>query len=103
MTRLAELANEISSKNAGAFAITFDIVFDDPEVYRRVKESSVITPERIAETYRMAVEDVFHVVNFDQGSAIKVAMRRTRPSGSPGETDVFGAQQYPPLLDLEIP
>ncbi|HEY4863981.1 MAG TPA: DUF4387 family protein, partial [Candidatus Dormibacteraeota bacterium] len=30
-------------------------------------------------------------------------MRRRRPSGDPGETDVFGAQQYAPLLDLEIP
>jgi hypothetical protein len=24
-------------------------------------------------------------------------------SGSPGETDVYGAQQHAPLLDLEVP
>jgi hypothetical protein len=30
-------------------------------------------------------------------------VRRTRPSGSVGETDVFGAQQYAPLLDFEVP
>jgi len=28
---------------------------------------------------------------------------RSKPSGSVGEGDVFGCQQYPPLLELEIP
>ncbi|MEW6425858.1 MAG: DUF4387 family protein, partial [Bacillota bacterium] len=28
---------------------------------------------------------------------------RKRPSGSPGDADVFGCQQYPPLLDIEVP
>jgi hypothetical protein len=103
VTRLAELASEISSKNAGPFSITFDIVFDDPETYHRVKMSGVISPERIAALYRMPVDEVLHVVEFDEGNAFKVALRRARPSGSVGETDVFGAQQYPPLLDLDIP
>jgi hypothetical protein len=43
------------------------------------------------------------VVEFDQGNAFKVALRRIRPSGAIGETDVFGAQQYAPLLDFEVP
>jgi hypothetical protein len=103
MARLAELANEISSKNAGAFALTFDVVFDDPETYRRVKQARVITPEAIAAVYGMAVDEVLHVIEFDQGNAFKVAVRRAHPSGSIGETDVFGAQQYAPLLDLEVP
>jgi hypothetical protein len=25
------------------------------------------------------------------------------PSGSPGDADIFGAQQYGPLLDIEVP
>jgi hypothetical protein len=103
MARLAELAKEISSKNAGAFSLTFDIVFDDPEIYARVKRAQVITAESIANAYGMPIEDVLDVVEFDQGNAFKVAVRRTRPSGSVGETDVFGAQQYAPLLDFEVP
>ena len=103
MARLAELAKEISSKNAGAFALTFDVVFDDPEIYARVKRARVITAESIANAYGMPIEDVLDVVEFDQGNAFKVAVRRTRPSGSVGETDVFGAQQYAPLLDFEVP
>lgn len=103
MARLSELAKEISSKNAGAFALTFDIVFDDGDTYARVKKSGVISAHHIAEAYGMPLEDVLHVVEFDQGNAFKVAVRRTRPSGAIGETDVFGAQQYAPLLDFEVP
>jgi hypothetical protein len=39
----------------------------------------------------------------DAASAIKFTLRRRQPSGSPGETDVFGSQQYPPLFEIEIP
>jgi hypothetical protein len=103
MTKLWEMAKEISSKNAGNSFLTFDIVFDEPASYERVKRAGVITRERIAELYRMPLEDVLHVVEFDQGSAFKIAVRRAQASGSVGDTDVFGAQQYAPLLDIEIP
>jgi hypothetical protein len=103
VTRLAELARELSSKNAGNFHLAFDIVFEDAPTYRRVRDSGVFTRERIAELYRAPVTDVLGIIYFEPGNAIKVTMRRLRPSGDPGETDVFGAQQYPPLLELEIP
>jgi hypothetical protein len=35
--------------------------------------------------------------------AIKFTIYRARPSGSPGDPDIFGAQQYAPLMDVEIP
>jgi hypothetical protein len=90
-------------KSRAAFALTLDIVFDDAETYTRVKDAKVITAEAVAEAYGMPVGDVLDVVEFDQGNAFKVAVRRVRPSGSVGETDVFGAQQYTPLLDFEVP
>ena len=37
------------------------------------------------------------------GLAIKFTIRRERPSGSPGERDVFGSQQYAPLFDVAVP
>ena len=102
MARLAELAAEVSSKNAGAFCLTFDIVFDTRERYEQVKRSGAITAEKIAQLYGVPMDQVLGVVEFDQGNAFKIAIRRARPSGSVGETDVFGAQQYAPLLDIEI-
>ena len=103
MARLAELAKEISSKNAGAFSLTFDIVFDDADTYTRVKESGVISAESVAAAYGMPLDEVLAVVEFDQGTAFKIAVRRPRSSGAIGETDVFGAQQYAPLLDFDVP
>jgi hypothetical protein len=103
MPRLADLAKEISSKNAGAFSLTFDIVFDDADAYTRVKKSGVISAESVAAAYGMPVDEVLAVVEFDQGNAFKIAVRRPRASGAVGETDVFGAQQYAPLLDFDVP
>ena len=40
---------------------------------------------------------------FDPARAIKFTIRRTLASGSPGDGDIFGSQQYGPLLGLEIP
>ena len=51
----------------------------------------------------MDVSDVISIIAFEPGNAIKINMRRRLASGDPGETDVFGAQQYAPLLELEIP
>lgn len=103
MPRLSELAREISSKNAGNFFLTFDVVFDDAAVYERVKRARVLTPERIAALFRMPVDEVLHIVEFDPGLAFKIAVRRPHASGDIGESDVFGAQQYAPLLEIEVP
>ena len=101
--KLSELASGLSSKNAGNFHLTFDIVFDTRETYQRVLESGALTPKAIAACYDVDPSDVISIIPFDPGNAIKINMRRRLASGDPGETDVFGAQQYAPLLELEIP
>jgi len=57
----------------------------------------------VARLFRVLPDDVTHFVYVDAAPAIKFTLRRPRPSGDPGETDVFGSQQYPPLFDIEIP
>jgi Domain of unknown function (DUF4387) len=101
--KLSELATSLSSKNAGNFHLTLDVVFDSRDTYLRVLRSGAITPESVAALYGIPAGEVVSIVAFEPGSAIKVNLRRLRPSGDPGETDVFGAQQYAPLLDLEVP
>jgi len=103
MTRLAELAKEVTSKNAGNFLLTVDLVFDDRATYDRVRFSGAIDKEAIAELYGIPVDAVVRVLDFEPGLALKVVMRRERVSGDPGDPDVFGAQQYAPFLDIEIP
>ncbi len=101
--KLAELAKTIRSKNAGTDKITFDIIFREKEKYELVKNSKVLTKETICKLYGISEDRISDFVEFDPAYAIKFTIYRDRPSGSPGEGDVFGCQQYPPLLDLEIP
>ncbi|MDR7484829.1 MAG: DUF4387 domain-containing protein [Armatimonadota bacterium] len=103
MPRLFDLASTIRSKNAGVDHVTFDVIFTDHAAYTRVRASGALTRETVARLYRVAPEDVTHFVYVDAAPAVKFTMRRPRPSGDPGETDVFGSQQYPPLFDVEIP
>ncbi len=100
---LVELAKTIRSKNAGVDQITFDIIFPDRESYELVKRSRALTAETVTRLYAVPRERVTAFVEYDPAFAIKFTIRRERPSGSPGERDVFGAQQYAPLFDLPIP
>lgn len=101
--KLAELAKTIRSKNAGTDKITFDIIFREKENYELVKASRCLTRESVARLYGIDPERICDFVEFDPAYAIKFTIVRTKPSGSPGEGDIFGCQQYPPLLDVEIP
>lgn len=103
MTKLSDFASTIRSKNAGVNQITFDIIFPDAARYRHVLESQAITRETIAKLYRIPPERISDFVTFAPGNAIKFTLYRLRPSGSPGDWDILGCQQYGPLLDVEIP
>lgn len=101
--KLTELARVIRSKNAGPFELTFDIIFTDSATYERVKRSGVFSRELFAELYRIPVERVLNFCFFDQAYAIKATLARSISSGTVGDSDVFGAQQHAPLLDIEVP
>ena len=103
MTKLSDLASTIRSKNAGVNQITFDIIFSDAATYRRVLASNAITRETIAKLYRIPDARISDFVTFGVANAIKFTLYRLRPSGSPGDWDILGCQQYGPLLNIEIP
>lgn len=100
--KLYELAKVIRSKNAGPFELTFDVLFDSLEVYTRVKQSKALSASSFATLYGISVADVLCVVEFEPALAIKITIKRAIPSGSLGDSDVYGAQQHAPLLGLEI-
>ncbi len=102
-TTLGELAKTVRSKNAGTDRITFDIIFSDKETYEHVRGSRALTRETVGALFRIEDERITDFVEFDPAFAIKFTMKRTSPSGGPGESDVFGCQQYPPLLSMLIP
>lgn len=101
--KLHELAKTIRSKNAGVNKITFDIIFREAAQYERVKRSGAVTRERMAALYRIPPERISDFVEYDPAYAIKFTIYRRHPSGCAGDADIFGAQQYAPLLDIDIP
>jgi Domain of unknown function (DUF4387) len=101
--KLGELASTVRSKNAGVNQITFDIIFPDRRTYERVVKSGAITRDSIAKLYNIPQSRVSDFVTFEVGNAIKFTLYRLRPSGSPGDWDILGCQQYGPLLDLDVP
>lgn len=101
--KLSQLAKTIRSKNAGVDKITFDIIFREKESYELVKKKNILTRESVAALYDIEQERICDFVVFDPGLAIKFTIYRTISSGSPGDGDIFGAQQYAPLLEIEVP
>jgi hypothetical protein len=102
MAKLWEIARLIRSKNAGPFVLTFDIMFEDPALYRRTRDSGVISRELVAGLYNRPPEDVM-LFHCDNALAIKISIPRPIFSGDLGDSDVFGGQQFAPLVDIEVP
>ena len=101
--KLVELASTIRSKNAGVDHITFDVICRDRGNFEGVRDSGVLNPGAVARLFGVAEERVTDFAVFEPANAIKFTIRRVRPSGSMGESDLFGAQQYAPLFDVEVP
>lgn len=101
--KLVDLAKTIRSKNAETDRIAFDIIFSEKEKYEMVKNSKIINREFIAQLFDININRITDFVEYDPANAIKFTINRLKPSGSPGDSDVFGSQQHAPLLDIEIP
>jgi len=100
--KLWQVSKLIRSKNAGPFELTFDVIFKDRATYEKVRDAKIINAAWFAKTYRLTPE-VVSVINYDAASAIKVTIPRPVISGDIDDTDVFGGQQYGPMVDLEVP
>ena len=102
MPRIRDIAQVCKSKNAGPFMVTIDVLFEDPAMYRRVKATGVLSAALFARLYGVAEGDVLFTP-YDTASAFKATLPRLVPAGDFGDTDVYGAQQHAPLLDVEVP
>lgn len=102
MVKLKDIAKACKSKNAGPFHITLDIMFDNAALFEQVRATGVINPELIARLYNVDAKQILFT-EYPPALAWKATLARRIPSGAVGDTDVYGAQQHAPLLDIEIP
>ena len=102
MPKLWQVTKLIRSKNAGPFELTFDVIFKDQATYEKVRDAKLINAAWFAKTYQLTPE-VVTIINYDAASAIKITIPRPTISGDTDDSDVYGGQQYGPLVELEVP
>jgi hypothetical protein len=97
------VAKVIRSKNAKPFRLTLDVLFDRKDVFDYVRNSGALTASSVAGAYGLQPDWVTSSFVFEPGLALKFTFRRPVTQGSFAETDIYGAQQHVPLLELPIP
>lgn len=105
MPTLDELTSVFRSKNAGPFLITVDLMFADHATFQRVAQSEALSSEAVGKCYGIDPARV-QIIPHPKANAIKITLPRisgSRGAGSPGDRDVYGAQQHGPLLKLNLP
>lgn len=102
MVRLGEVASIVRSKNAGPYHVTFDVFFESEGAYEAAVASGVFSEASVAARLGVGVDAVTGVYCLDRVRAVKFSIERPVASGDIRDTDVYGAQQATPLLDLEF-
>lgn len=100
--RLYDAAAVIRSKNAGPFAVTIDLFFEDSETFEQARRSRLLTPPGVAEAYGVAEDTVKGVWWDERIRAAKVSLDRWSSSSDPFCADLFGAHLHTPLADGEL-
>ena len=99
---IMKVAQVIRSKNSGPYELTLDIIFKERRYYELFKKKKLITADKIAALYGVDKAAVLKIIYFEPSQAIKVTLKRKIPSGTPGDTDIYGAQQHAPLLNIKF-
>ncbi len=98
---LSEAARVLRSKNAGPLALTIDILFENQDRYALAAGSRALTADSLARLYGVPANDV-EVLQVPMALAIKITLPRPVVAGSPGDLDVYGAQQHRRLLGVAL-
>ena len=101
--KLHQIAKTIRSKNAGINLLTFDIIFEKKDDFERVIKSEVINRKLISELYHVPDDKIVGFYEYAPGLAIKATIERPLVSADIGDKDIYGCQQYGPLMNIEIP
>ena len=99
--KLRDAAKVLRSKNAGPLTVTLDMLFETKARYDLAAQSPSLAPAALASLYGVPEADV-QVIRVPLALAIKVVLPRPIVAGSPGDRDVYGAQQHRPLLEIEL-
>tara|TARA_B100000780_G_scaffold275484_1_gene242152 strand:+ start:5406 stop:5714 length:309 start_codon:yes stop_codon:yes gene_type:complete len=100
--KLGEIASVVRSKNAGPFVLTFDVLLPDVGSFEQLEAGGKLTRETVANAYGVSPDEILGFSFYAFANAIKFSLRRPVPSGAPNDTDVYGAQQHVPLMEIDV-
>ncbi len=100
MKKMLEIARVVRSKNSGPYELVLDVMLKNRALFDALRASGQFSPERLAAAYGLELHEVRRIIWFEPANAVKVVLPRRIVSGAPGDSDVYGAQQHAPLLDL---
>ncbi len=100
---LVDMVQVLRTKDAGVNTITHDIFFKNENFYREALASNVFTKTSMAKRLDIPEAHVIGAYRADACHAIKISRFREMASGTPGNPDLFGAQQQMRIERLKIP
>jgi len=100
---LIDMADVIRSKNAGINEITFDILFSNEGYFHLALESGAFTVDNMGKVLNLPYDAFVGSFHYPIVRAVKLTIHRECLAGSPGDRDVFGAQQQGRILAMKIP
>lgn len=100
--KLESVASVIRSKNSGPYLYTIDIFVDDKSDYQWLKEVNKLSLERVAKQLKITEDKIEGIYYFNPVNGIKITYLRDVSSGTYGDLDVYGTQQYIKIIDFDI-
>ena len=99
MTRLAEIATKVRSKNAGPFWLTCDIFCGTADVFARVCRA--LSSERVAAVFQTDAATLkrFQIADL---KVLKFSLPRPHVQGTRLDRDMHGASYASLLAEMEI-
>jgi hypothetical protein len=101
MAKLIETVDYLRCKNAGPFALTFDIFCGNHEAYEKVKASKNFSPKLFVKLYKVPEESVAYYY-LPKLNIVKVSIPRPQVQGNRFERDQHQCQQAILLYDAEL-
>ena len=76
------------------------MLYSSPKRFtKKLKKKQIINNRFIRNLYCITDDKILSINYFDPAKAVKITISRLIPSGSIGDTDIYGAQQHIPLAN----
>ena len=92
----------VRSKDAGPFRFTLDVIFNNQEQFKQMKDSGVWNQESLSRLCKIDLKAIDECLVYEPAMAFKCTYQRPISSGAFGDNDNYGSQQHVPLYEIEF-